>query len=233
MSIRTAIVEDEPLARARLRSLLEADRQIELVGEAADGESALRLLRHQRPHLVFLDVRMPGMDGFELLAALGPHETPEVVFVTAFDKFAVKAFELHALDYLLKPFDRARFEKALRHAKERLARPHPERLLIRDGAQMYFVKVAEIDWIESAGNYLKLHQGKTEHLLRETLGALEGRLDPARFIRVRRTAMVQIDAVVRMERWTHGELVLTLKNGARVTSSRTYRDRIEALLRSG
>ena len=231
MTIRAAIAEDEPLARERLRSLLRADREIDLVGEAEDGEQALRLVREQRPALLFLDVRMPRLDGFDVLAALPPSEIPAVVFVTAYDEFAVKAFEQRAIDYLLKPFDRPRFERVLHNAKERLRRPYPERLLVRESDHMYFVRVAEIDRIESAGNYLKLFQGTTEHLLRETLGAVEGRLDPAQFVRVRRTAIVRIDAIARMERWKHGELLLTLRGGARVISSRGYRDRIEQLLR--
>jgi two-component system LytT family response regulator len=250
VTVRTLIVDDEPLARQRLRRLLEADPAIAVVGESADGPQAVADLRQLRPDLVFLDVQMPGLDGFGVLQALGDVPLPVVIFVTAHDRYALKAFEVHALDYLLKPFDRARFEAALERAKaqvrqgnaaalnERLqellqsapGRPRPERLVVKSGARIYFVRVEDIDWIEAAANYVRLHVGTEDHLLREPLGALEKRLDPARFVRIHRSTIVNLDRVVELQPVFHGDYVLILRDGTELAVSRNCRERLKEAL---
>lgn len=220
--LRVAIVDDEPLARATLRRLLEADREVELAAECSDGVEAVRTLSRTTVELVFLDVQMPGPDGFEVLERLGAARPPLVVFVTAFDRHAIRAFELHAVDYLLKPFDDQRFAEALARAKRQFeleraadlsqritalissvrdgAERFPARLSVqRDGA-IELVDVAEIDWIEAADQYVILHTSSGEHLLREALTSLEKRLDPARFVRVHRSAIVALARVRKLER---------------------------------
>jgi two-component system LytT family response regulator len=248
--VRTLIVDDEPLARQRLRRLLEADPAVAIVGESADGLQALTDLRELRPDLVFLDVQMPGLDGFGVLQALDDLPLPVVIFVTAHDRYALKAFEVHALDYLLKPFDRDRFAAALERAKaqiqqgsaaalsERLrellqtapARPRPERLVVKSGARIYFVRVDDIDWIEAAANYVRLHVGTEDHLLRESLSALEKRLDPARFVRIHRSTIVNLDRVRELQPVFHGDYVLILSDGKELAVSRTCRDRLKEAL---
>jgi two-component system LytT family response regulator len=205
MKIRTLIVDDEALARDRLRQLLEAEAEIEIIGECADGCEAVAAIQEASPDLVFLDIQMPELDGFGVLEAIGSQPMPVIVFVTAHDKFALRAFEVHAVDYLLKPFDKDRFQAALRHATE-LARNKAagintepqaavltqlrpqtkplDRLAIKSGAHIVWVPLADIDWIESADNYVELHVGPKSHLLRETLNALEERLPAEKFVRI-------------------------------------------------
>jgi len=247
VKIRTLIVDDEPLARQRLRRLLEADPDITLLGESGDGQQALADLRNLRPDLVFLDVQMPVLDGFGVLQALAGSSLPVVIFVTAHDRYALKAFEVHALDYLLKPFDKARFGSALEHAKtqvrqgtaaaldERLQellqtvqarRPGPERLIVRSAGRIFFVRIEDIDWIEAAGNYVCLHVGKEEHLLRESLTALEKKLDPARFVRIHRSTIVNLERVRELQPVFHGDYVLILQDGRELAVSRGFRDRL-------
>jgi two-component system, LytTR family, response regulator len=266
MRIRTLIVDDEPLARQRLRRLLEADPDIAILGECGDGERAVADLRDLRPDLLFLDVQMPVLDGFGVLQALTetspsagkkePGESsndplPVVIFVTAHDRYALKAFEVHALDYLLKPFDKARFVAALERAKaqvrqgsaaalhERLQellqaapvrRAGPERLMVKSGPRISFIRIADIDWIEAAGNYVRLHVGKEDHLLRESLTALEKKLDPARFVRVHRSTIVNLDRIRELQPVFHGDYVIILRDGTELGLSRSCREKLEESL---
>jgi two-component system, LytTR family, response regulator len=252
MKIRTLIVDDETSARERLRALLEKERDIELIGECENGAEALFALRQHKPDLVLLDIQMPELDGFDVLRALG-RELPAVIFVTAFDRYAVKAFEVHALDYLLKPFKPARLSAALAHAREHLATRDGEavaqrirtllderardastvtRLAVRQGERMRFIPAADIDWIEASGNYVVLHVGPEKHTVRETLGAIEAKLSPQQFLRLSRSAMVNLERVVEAEPGFNDEHFVRLKNGARLTMTRGLRelqDRLRAL----
>ncbi len=256
MKIRTLIVDDEPLARQRLRQLLDADPDIAVLGESGDGEQALADVRELRPDLVFLDVQMPLLDGFGVLHGLAEARDvtplPVVIFVTAHDRYALKAFEVHALDYLLKPFDKTRFTTALARAKTQLrqgaaaldqrlhdllqsalGRRHgPERLMVKSGGRIYFVRVADIDWIEAAGNYVRLHVGKDDHLLRESLTALEKKLDASRFVRVHRSTIVNIDRIREIQPAFNADYVIILEGGKELALSRSCRDRLEASLGS-
>jgi two-component system LytT family response regulator len=254
VTIRALIVDDEALAREKLRTLLAREPDVEIVGECRDGAEAVAAIPRQAPDLVFLDVQMPEVDGFAVLEALDPAQVPALVFVTAYDKYALRAFEVHALDYLLKPFDRARFQKTLARARAELARasgaalgprleallaglratrPYAERLVVREGGRVFFLRVAELDWIESAGNYARLHAGGDEHLIRETMKALEARLDPDRFVRIHRTAIVNLDRIATLKPGFHGEYVVALRGGRELTSSRGYGERLHQLLRGG
>jgi len=249
--IRTLIVDDEPLARSRVRELLATQPDVEVIGECGNGREAIAAIRSDRPDLVYLDVQMPEVTGFEVLEALEPAVAPAVVFVTAFDQFAVRAFEVHALDYLLKPFDRERFLSSLQRAREAVRlrregrlderlgalladlgaqRRYLKRLLVKNGSRTVLLQAGEIDWIESAGNYVRLHVGRERHLLRETMTALEERLDPEQFVRIHRSTMVNLDRVRELEPYFHGDYVLRLVDGTRLTLSRTYRDRLQVRL---
>jgi two-component system LytT family response regulator len=244
-------VDDEPLARERIRDILETDSEIEIIGECASGEEAIEAIERQTPDLVFLDVEMPGKDGFAVLEELGPERIPAIIFVTAYDQYAVRAFEVYALDYLLKPFDQERFEKALLRAKahiqneksenitERIlsaleeikSKPvHLERLVIKMNGHVFFVKTNDIDWLEAEGNYVRLHAGKESYLLRDTISALEGQLDPKRFVRVHRSAIVNVDRIQELQAWFHGEYRIILREGVQLTLSRSYREKLHELL---
>jgi two-component system, LytTR family, response regulator len=244
--IRVLIVDDEPPARAKLSRFLAADPEVEVVGEAASGTEALEAVEELAPALVFLDVQMPGLDGFGVLAALGRESLPAVVFVTAFDEYALRAFEVHAVDYLLKPFDADRFRTALDRAKQRLrrsgpteldrrlrdllaeVRPRPapvQRLMVPVGEKQVLIDVGSIHWIEAEQNYVRLHVGSTSHLLRGTLAGLEERLDPARFIRIHRSRIVNADRVREIHLWSHGDRLVVLNDGTELLMSRRYRDR--------
>lgn len=245
--IRVAIVDDEPLARERLRNLLGRDAEIEIVAEASDGRAAVKAIEKGEPDLVFLDIRMPGLDGFGVLDALRVPRLPVVVFVTAYDRYAVRAFEIHALDYLLKPFHRDRFEETLRRAKAavrrgaadhltrvfgwledaRPSRRSARRFLVKTSGRVVFVRAEEIDWVEAAGNYVRLHVGAAAHLIRETMAKIESRLDPDRFARVHRGAIVNVDRIRELEPMFRGECAAVLRDGSRVTVSRGYRLRLE------
>jgi two-component system LytT family response regulator len=233
------IVDDEPLARALLRVLLEREGGVQVVGECGGGQ-AVAEIRRARPEIVFLDVQMPDVDGFEVLAQLGADHLPVVVFVTAYDRYAVRAFEVHAVDYLLKPVDDERFREALRHAKARLAGRgrdasggvtallqergrYPSRLLIPARGRTLVVEVAAIDWIEAADYYASIHAGGQTHLLRESLSELERILDPSRFFRVHRSAIVNLERVREIQPLFRGDSSLLLSTGARVRLSRTRR----------
>jgi len=252
VNIRTLIVDDEPLARERLRALLSAEPDIELIGECGDGPQAVESIRRDAPDLVFLDVQIPEIDGFGVIERIGVENAPVVVFVTAYDQYALEAFDVHAIDYLLKPFDETRFAKALARARsavqaqrsgevsERLLtllrglRAAPagkaERLVVKSAGRLFFLRSEEIDWIESSGNYVCLHVGSETHLLRETMSSLEARLDPNSFIRIHRTAIVNVDRIKELQPLFHGEYEVVLRGGARLTLSRSYRDRLQCLL---
>ena len=249
--IQALIVDDERLARKRIRSLLKNERDVEVVGECADGAEALAAIRKQSPDLVFLDVQMPEMDGFQVLQEVGGDRMPAVVFVTAYDKYALRAFEVHALDYLLKPFDEDRFGEALRRAKEqvlggsngelhdrlialiehlRSGERYVDRLLVKASGRVLFLKTEDIDWIEAAGNYVRLHVGRESHLLRETMNTIETRLDPAHFLRIHRSTIVNLDRIKEMQPWFSGEYVVLLKDGTELRLSRGYRDKFDERL---
>ncbi|HYG62906.1 MAG TPA: LytTR family DNA-binding domain-containing protein [Thermoanaerobaculia bacterium] len=250
-TIRTLIVDDEPLAREGVRLHLAGEPDIEVVGECGDGEAAVEAIRDLAPDLLFLDIQLPGLDGFEVLDRV-PERVPAVVFVTAYDRHAVAAFERHALDYLLKPYDAPRFARALARVRDELARRDREavgrevlevlrelrgrpgylqRVAVRTAGRYVFLRLDEIDWIEAAENYVRLHAGGRGHLLRETMAGLEGRLDPERFLRVHRSAIVRVDAIQALERLSNNEFAVVLADGTRLVSSRGYRERIEDLLR--
>lgn len=251
MTLRVVLADDEPLVRERLRALVGARGDCTLVAECADGAEAVSVIERERPDLALLDVQMPELDGFEVLDALREDERPAVIFVTAYDEYAVRAFEVNAVDYLLKPLEAGRFNAAVDRVARRPASPRaagdPQlqalldelrrkrglatRLVVRDGHRVSFVPVADIDWIDASGNYARIHAAGRAHLLRETLKSLEARLDPERFVRVHRSAIVNIERIVAMEPYFHGEFVLTLKDGTKVTSSRTCSGRLRELLR--
>jgi len=231
--LRTLIVDDEPLARSNLAVLLRLDPEIELVGECGSGREAVEVIRSKRPDLVFLDVQMPECDGFDLLELLGSELPPAVVFVTAYDQYALRAFEAGALDYLLKPFDNARFERALVRAKEKVssAKGLPtkvDRLAIKSVGQVAFVKVSEIDWIEAADYYACLHVGAKSHLLRRSLAELEQDLDPASFCRIHRSSMVNLERVRGLKLNPDGEYEVLLEDGSRHRLSRRYKKELES-----
>jgi two-component system LytT family response regulator len=237
--IRTLIVDDEPLARSNLTVLLRPDSEVEIVGECGSGKEALAAIRGEKPDLVFLDVQMPECDGFDVLEMLGSDLTPAIVFVTAYDQYALQAFEAGALDYILKPFDNARFERALVRAKERIARGRNrskdvpgklDRLAIKSVGQVLFVKVSEIDWIEAADYYACLHVGGKSHLLRRSMAELEQELDPNLFARIHRSTIVNLNRVRGLKLGEDGEYEVLLENGARLRLSQRYRRQLQARL---
>jgi two-component system LytT family response regulator len=229
------LIDDEPLARSNLRSLLQRDAGVEIIGECGFGFEALVAIRRDRPDLVFLDVQMPECDGFDVLEMLGSELLPAVIFVTAYDQYALRAFEAGALDYLLKPFDNTRFEKALGRARERIAgrsdAPRKlEQFAIKSAGKVEFVKIREIDWIEAADYYSCLHVGSRSHLLRRSLNDLERELDPAVFCRVHRSAIVRLERVRGLETGESGEYEVVLQGGTRVHLSRRYKKRVQERL---
>jgi two-component system LytT family response regulator len=306
-TIRALIVDDEALSRQRVRRLLRAERDVSVVGECADGAAAVEAIARLAPDVVFLDVQMPELDGFGVLRRLadgaattaGDARQPLVVFVTAYDQYAIRAFDVHALDYLLKPFTAERFRDAVQRvraalvppdasarrsadariaallaqlsaelqlggatpagsapnassparrrtsgpqprvsaasaamepaaASEPAARPtYPDRIAVRDDGRVIFVRVADVDWAEAAGNYVRLHVGREVHLVRETMAALEAALDPGRFVRIHRSAIVAVDRIKELQPWFAGDYVVTLHNGVKLRMSRTYRENIE------
>lgn len=248
--MRVLIIDDEPLARERIRTLLTKESDVQILAECADGASAVQAIKKHGPDLIFLDVQMPGMGGFEVLQALGEEELPLVIFVTAYDQHALKAFEVHALDYLLKPFKQARFQATLQRARERLGVPEPEgtrhlaellarlapardylsRVAVRNGERVVFVKMDAVEYIEAAGNYVVLHCGKENHILRQTLSSLEVELDPRKFIRVNRSTLVNVEQVRELQPLFKGEHALLLKNGKQLPLTRGVRE-IQDLLR--
>jgi len=249
--IKCLIADDEPHARRLIRTLLEKKSDFEIVAECGDGRSAVDAARRLHPDLLFLDVQMPGMDGFEVLASLAEGRLPSVIFVTAYDRYALKAFDVHALDYLLKPEDEDRFAQTLERAKAAirggaadedrrkleallldLQRSNPgfSRLLLKSAGRITFLPLEEIDWIEAAGNYMRVHAGKETHLMRETMASLESRLDPMRFVRIHRSVIVNLDRIQELVPSQKGEFDVRLRGGSLLTLSRKYRPEIEARL---
>jgi two-component system LytT family response regulator len=233
--IRTLVVDDEPLARSNLVLLLRLDAEIEIVGECASGMEALTAIRSYKPDLVFLDVQMPECDGFDVLEMLGGDLPPAVVFVTAYDQYALRAFEAGALDYMLKPFDNVRFERALARAKERIGpgQGPPKRmecLAIKSAGQVLFLKISEIDWIEAADYYACLHVGAKSHLLRRSIAELEQELDGSAFCRIHRSTIVNLDRVRGLKLNEDGEYEVLLENGANLRMSRRYRKELQSRL---
>jgi two-component system, LytTR family, response regulator len=253
--IRTLIVDDEPIAREGLRSLLAAEPIIEVVGECRNGREAIKAIREQTPDLIFLDVQMPKMSGFDVIAEVGPDRMPAVVFVTAYDQYAIKAFEIDAMDYLLKPFDEERFQKTIERIKQYFQHgeyrsisarleallkhlDHDEskrteragRLVIKTAGRIFFINDYEIDWIEASGNYVKLHVGDKAHLLRETMDGMADRLPPEKFIRIRRSVIVNIESIKELRPLFKGEYQIILRDGTELTSSRRFREHLNQLL---
>jgi two-component system LytT family response regulator len=245
---RVIIADDEPLARARLRMLLAEEPWVEVIAECSDGPSTITAIEKFRPELVFLDVQMPGGSGFDVIESVGAGRMPFVIFVTAFDRYALRAFDVHALDYLLKPFDRDRFRDALVRARERIERSSNgdlerrllaivndlkpaqqplERFVIKSGGRVFFLRAEDIEWIEAAGNYVKLHVGAETHVFRETMNSLEARLNPSVFFRIHRSHIVNIERVRELQPWFNGEYVVFLTSGARLTLSRGYREKLQ------
>lgn len=251
MKIRAIIVDDEPLARQRIRLLLAGEQDVELLAECGSGPEALAVIQREPPDLMFLDVQMPEMDGFGLLAAIPPDQLPAVIFITAYDQHALRAFEVSALDYLLKPFTPTRFQETVQRARERLAGPAKDnpaveallefmgrrsaaslyltRLSIKSPDKIVFLKTEQIDCIESAGNYVAVQSGKDTHILRDTLNALEARLNPAQFLRISRSTIVNLNHVKELQPHFKGEHVLLLQNGKRLTMTRGLREVEQAM----
>jgi two-component system LytT family response regulator len=233
--IRALIVDDEPLARSNLSVLLRLDPDIEIAGECSSGMEALAEIRSTRPDLVFLDVQMPECDGFDVREMLGAGVPPAIIFVTAYDQYALRAFEAGALDYLLKPFDNARFNLALHRAKERIRNGKAslgkrDRLAIKSAGQVSFIKISEIDWIEAADYYASLHVGTRTHLLRRSMSELEQELDPTIFCRIHRSAIVNLDRVRGLKLHEDGEYEVLLDNGTQLRLSRRYRNQLQSRL---
>jgi len=246
--ITVLIVDDEPPARRGLRALLEEQADIEVIGEARNGTEAIAAIQALRPAVVFLDVQMPESDGFDVVRAIGVERMPVVVFATAFDQYALQAFEAHALDYLLKPYDRARFDAALDRARQQVRRKTVDdrllafvdrlegrqhflaRITVRTGTRTQLVAVASVDYFEAEANYVRLRVGDHSYLIRDTLTNLAEQLDPALFLRVHRSLIIQISRIVEAESLFAGEYVLTLSTGRRLTSGRTFRTAVQAAL---
>jgi two-component system LytT family response regulator len=250
MPLTTLIVDDEPLAREGLRLLLSQDPEVSAIYEAKDGREAIAAIRERQPDLVFLDVQMPEMDGFAVVEAVGAEHVPAVVFVTAHDRYAIQAFEINAIDYLLKPVTRERFGEALRRAKARLnsdssdeasrqilclletiasPRRYIKRLAVRSAGKTVFVDVEAVDWMEAAENYVQLHTAQGSHLLHVAMNTLEKSLDPEVFLRIHRSIIVNVERIKELQPGSHGEYLITLQSGARLRSGRTYSDKLRAL----
>jgi two-component system LytT family response regulator len=249
--IHVLLVDDEPLAREMIREMLKDDPEAEVVSECVNGREAIEAIQEHNPDLIFLDVQMPEIGGFEVLEALKTVHVPHVIFVTAYDQYAVRAFEVHALDYLLKPFDRERFDSAWRRAKSHIlatrngemdqrilaileelkaGSKYLERLVIKSGGRVFFLDTDDIDWIEAEGNYVSVHTGKKSHLLRETISSLEAQLDPKKFLRIHRSSIIKIDRIKELQPWFHGEYRVILLDGTQLTLSRNYRENLQEAL---
>lgn len=257
--IRVLIVDDEAIARRGIRRLLQTERDIEVTGECANGLEAVEAIEKERPHLIFLDVQMPLMDGFGVVETVGAENLPAVVFITAYDEHAIRAFEVSALDYLLKPVDPERFQKTLARARVQVdglkakqldhklsallrsveelkaagaaEAGRLERVVIKEQGRISFLSVDEIDWLSAHGNYVQLHAGRETHLLRETVDGMEGKLSSKRFVRLRRSTIVRAERIKELQPLFNGEYVVILKDGTRLQSSRRYRKNLDALLK--
>lgn len=253
MTVRVVVADDEPIGRHRLVRLLQAEPDTDVVAACADGEEAVAAIREQAPDIVLLDIQMPRLDGFEVVAALGNAQQPGVIFVTAHDQYALRAFEVHAVDYLLKPVDQDRLREAIARAVSgggRASPPSPtrrilglleelnarerargrERLVVRSPERSFFLRTETIDYIEAAGKFVHLHVGRTVHALRESMAELEQELDPARFLRISRSVIVNLDRIQEIQPWFQGDYVLILSDGSKLTSTRGYRDNMRRLL---
>jgi two-component system LytT family response regulator len=256
--LTVVVVDDEPLARRRLARLLKKDATIDVVAQCAGGRAAVDEIRQQRPDLVFLDIQMPDLDGFAVVEAIGPEQMPAVVFVTAYDEYALRAFDVHAVDYLLKPYDEERFETALARARSRVeGRDHapaheearlrallremvaaagstaprqryPERLAVRSSDSTRILQVTDVDWFETYGNYVRVHVGRSTYLIRTTATQLMEELDPHRFARIHRRYLVNLDRVVEIQPWFGGDAVVLLRDGTKLRLSRFYKEAFNA-----
>ncbi|HYH07620.1 MAG TPA: LytTR family DNA-binding domain-containing protein [Thermoanaerobaculia bacterium] len=244
--MRVLIVDDEPLARRGLRRLLESEAGIEIVGEAGSGTAAIEAIERLQPGLVFLDIQMPEMDGLTVVATIGPERMPPVIFVTAYDQYAIHAFDVNAADYILKPVDPDRFHRALDRVRKqkpddleaRLRRvlesalpQRNERLVVRSTGKIQFVNVGDIDWINAEDNYVRIHAAGKTYLMRETVSGLEQRLDANAFVRIRRSTIVRVDRIREVKPLLNGTFEILLHDGTRVVSARRFRDAIEQLIR--
>jgi two-component system, LytTR family, response regulator len=249
--IRALIADDEALARKFIRRMLKDDPDIEIAGECGNGKETVAMIRKQNPDLVFLDVQMPEMDGFAVLESIGVERLPEIIFATAYEQYAIRAFELHALDYLLKPFDQARFKDAIKHAKERFRSERQDegrtqisallesiknksqyldRLMIKASGRITFLSTDEINWIEADDKYVHLHTGKISPMVRQTLSAMETQLDPRKFRRIHRSAIVNVERIKELQPLFNGEHSILLEDGTKLTLSRNYKDKLFELL---
>jgi two-component system, LytTR family, response regulator len=251
--IRGLIVDDEPLARDRIREMLKEHPDIEVIGEARNGREAIDSVVSHNPDLVFLDIQMPDLDGFDVLQNLNVEHLPVIIFVTAYDQHALRAFDAHAVDYLTKPFDRKRFAEAvdqakiyLKGAKEpdtarilsmlqeiRASERYLERFAIKNGEKVFFVRAEDVDAIEAQGNYVRLNLGNSSHLLRDTLNNIESQINPRQFVRIHRRTIVNIDRVKEVQTWARGEYRVVLFTGAHYTLSRGYRQHFENVIKLG
>ena len=246
MKIRTLIVDDEPLARERVKRFLRDEKDVSIIGECGNGADAVKAIRSERPDLVFLDIQMPEKNGFEVIRSLDGKQLPTVVFVTAYDQYALQAFDVHALDYLLKPFNRDRFQRAVDRAREQIEdrrrgdlderltslienlktdKKYLDRLVVKTVGRVFFLKTDEIDWIEAAGNYVRLHVGRESHMIRETMNGIETKLDPEKFIRIHRSTVVHIDRIKELHPMFSGDYAVMLRDGTELALSRNYRER--------
>lgn len=245
VKLRAVIIDDEPIARSRLRRFLDTDPDVEVIGECGDGEAAVEAICNERPDLAFLDVQMPEMGGFEVAERVGIERMPVTIFVTAYDRYALRAFDVHALDYLLKPFGKARFEEALSRAKQHIAgslnrealsrvvamlgselgqKRYPDQLPVNHHGRVVFVNTAEIDWIAAAGNYARLHAGNRQFELRQTLTSIESKLDPQTFMRIHRSTIVNVRRIKEIHPWFGGHHLVVLNDGRELRMSRYQRD---------
>jgi two-component system, LytTR family, response regulator len=254
-AIRTIIADDEHLARKKLRLLLGSEPGVQVVAECEDGQQTIGAVQDHKPDLLLIDIRMPDLDGFQVLGQIAANEMPVVVFTTAYDQFAIRAFEAHALDYLLKPFERERLHQAIERAREELlkshnhdltsrildllakkteekpeSKPSDDRMVIRAGGKVVFLDVKDIDWIEAAANYVKLNVGKDSYLLREGIGSISDRLDPDRFVRIHRSVIVNVRKIKELQPCDSGEYIAVLKNGKELSCSRGYRSQLQRLI---
>jgi two-component system LytT family response regulator len=246
VKIRTLIVDDEPLARERVKRFLKDERDIDIIGECGNGADAIDAIHQKEPDLVFLDIQMPEKNGFDVIRSINGNHLPTIIFVTAYDQYALQAFEVHALDYLLKPFNRERFHRAVARAKEQIEGQHRgelderlvslissitpekkylERLVVKSVGRVFFLKTEEIDWIEASGNYLKLHVGRDSHMIRETMNSIEAKLDPSQFMRIHRSTIVNIDRIKELHPMFSGDYSAILRDGTELALSRNYREK--------
>lgn len=254
MPIRTIIVDDEELGRKRLSALLKSEADVEIVAECGDAGDANQAIAREKPDLLLLDIQMPEQDGFSVIEAMEEEQRPVVVFVTAYDQYALRAFEAQALDYLLKPFNRARFQKVMQRVRVQIARQQRDevderlaslikqvrgpskylgRIVIRSAGRVLFLHVDDVDWFEACANYVQLHVGDKSHLLRGTMSTLEKQLDPEKFVRIHRSTIVRIDRIKELLSSFDGDYVVILRDGTRLSLSRGYRHRFDQVVESG